>query len=380
MLDEGDGAGIEGARLYAVEAFRGALPISLIGGQIVSSDLSRPVTEPLSVAAARSGELGDFSMLASGRATVRLVAYHPRYQPWESGPIEMPPAGGSLSIECELKRGATMVGAVLVSERTELDPRKVRIVSAEPGPLPGTRQVDQILLDLDDALDFRARGLADGVYIVEVYGTRRGGPDGRLAMLASETVVIEGDEQVDVPILIGHEMLGFALRGRVRVPDNWGGAEVWAAGFVDPPPAPPVRTVPLDDEGRFCLTDILDRKVMIVVLGFDESESRLVYACRMVTLESGDGSEIVIDASRPVVEGRTALEAWPARVRVAGSTEHPMFDAAFDEMSLKSDVEGRFVVYGLPDGDYRFSVDGRPPIRLRIERASAEACMSVDLR
>jgi hypothetical protein len=352
-----DGRPLEGAEVLALPGDVPPSDVLVLGGSlhVGKNAWSESETEETRNRA-RTDANGSFRIECDAGPEIGLVAYEARYQLASSGPHAVR-AGENGPFDLTLPRGNSLHGDILISEeaRKTLGSLTVSVMGA----------ADERLHESVDGDHYHITGLADGDYRVSLtaVASDRKGHD-YVRTLASELVALSGGEDETIDLHFGSGLVGVELGGHVKW-DPEAAIARWTVALCKPGgPIGPARVTEVRDDGTYTLTEVLDGKYFLGVMGWGLEAGERALTLRQLEVIQGRASQpLDFDLSRPVV--RFSVKGYSPNTSIEALRLRSLEDDA-DWQRVVADRgswlpltgEGAGTYFGLPPGRYVVEVVG----------------------
>ncbi len=301
--------------------------------------------EPLGELVATSDEQGGFELDLRGPDLVQLAAFCSSHGLMLSEPVPCRPG-----VTLEMKRRASLRGRVVTSE-------EVLAAGALNGVLvtgAGTTTV----LTLDQSLGFELGGLAPGrVRVALQVLERQTAGQNVCAEVAVQSLDLRDGEVSEIELRYGVDPVQSGCSGRVLLPPGVEFSTMRAALWAEGEPAPSHFAV-IDLDGQFELHDTPGAKARLYVGGSSADSSRGFVAMRELNVSpsSATPEAIEFDVRSPRVRGKAwiagAAGAHLSVIVTPSGADAAWVRAVAEGLSISTDEQGSFEIFGLMPGDY----------------------------
>ena len=301
--------------------------------------------EPLGELVATSDEQGGFELDLWGPDLVQLAAFCPSHGLVLSEPVPCRPG-----VTLPMKRRASLRGRVVVPEAT-----------LAAGALNGvlvTSAGTTTVLSLDPSLGFELGGLAPGrVRVALQVLERQSAGQSVCAEVAVQSVDVRDGEVSEIELRYGVDPAQPACTGRVLLPQGVEFNTMRAAVWVEGESAPNQFAV-IDLDGRFVFHAAPGAKTRLYVGGSSADSSRGFVAMRELdaNLSSATAPTIEFDVRFPRVHGQAWIDgiAGPhlSVIVTPSGADAAWVRAVAEGLSISTDAQGSFEIFGLLPGDY----------------------------
>ena len=223
---------------------------------------------------------------------------------------------------------------------------------------------------LDEYLCFELGGLSTGRVRIALQARepQSAGQDA-LAEVAVVSVEVREGESAQVELRYGVDAPAWMLAGRVHLPNDVTFTTMRAALSVAGDQSPS-RFAVVDLDGNFRLDGEGVGRGRLFVGGSSADASRGFIAMGTVDLSGAQPGPIVFDVRQPVLRGsawRDGLPAASAELIVEAVGAPPAWTQAVAEgLTIRSDAQGGFEIYGLAPGTYAIGRSGGPRLRFEV--------------
>jgi len=179
-------------------------------------------------------------------------------------------------------------------------------------------------------------------------------------VLASQKVRIRPGEKQEIVFDLASEGVGMVLEGRLLLPSDWKDINFIVNVHSGEEPFSSLKSGGTDEEGRFVLRGIPDRKILVLGGGFSQGMDRIAVAARLLESPQSASGLLTLDATMPRVHGQAWKDGKPAaNVSLAFQLESGKGESASlvdkflaENLFVETNAQGHFEIAGLPTGLY----------------------------
>ncbi|MCC6406618.1 MAG: hypothetical protein IT453_05610 [Planctomycetes bacterium] len=308
----------------------------------------------------RSAADGSFAIEHTPPRVARVLVIASGLRPQLSDALELAAGSRVGPLEFALERGASVIGRVATPDLAALRVPRLAWLSGT-GP--------RTLARVSDSGEFRFDGLADGVYRLELCERV---DDGFTPVVASRTLEIVDQRDLEIDLPLGLGVTGGSLLGRAHLPTGERFDLLRAVVLDEHGAIAAEASAPIGADGAFELLDLPPGPKLLLIAGLSSDRSRAAAAAVTVVIRGGERATAELDLRRVAVACRVERVGGRVHEERLAATALETDPARFAELVpellglLQTDTNGEVRLFGLPRGKYSLAAAGLQPVRFEI--------------